>query len=303
LPKRQYNLGYPLLGGLEHKVCCGSQHTRSSMPVVLMSGYPGGTAGEAALAIGADEVLQKPLSARDLRHEPGQGVTPLVLATLGFFGEVAILVDEKCPSHMFCGGTNMRIFLAGATGLIGIRLLPLMFAEGHVIAAMTRTHGKIDGLRAAGVTPVLCDIFDQNSLTAAVKDFQPDLIVQQVADLPDQIEKLPDFLPGNNRVRSEGTRNLLAAAQAANASGFLAQSIAWRSGPGTGPVVEAHENGVISAGGTVLRCGQFYGPGTFYENDPPPAPWIHIDDAARRTMPFLAGPRGIFTITDEDLEP
>jgi CheY-like chemotaxis protein len=55
-----------LLGGLEHKVCCGSRHTRSSMPVVLMSGYPGGTAGEAALAIGADEVLQKPLSARDL---------------------------------------------------------------------------------------------------------------------------------------------------------------------------------------------------------------------------------------------
>ena len=51
-------------------------------------------------------------------------------------------VDEKCPSHMFCGGTNMRIFLAGATGLIGIRLLPLMFAEGHVIAAMTRTQGK-----------------------------------------------------------------------------------------------------------------------------------------------------------------
>ena len=195
----------------------------------------------------------------------------------------------------------MRIFLAGATGVIGIRLLPLMLAEGHVVAAMTRTQGKIDGLRAAGVTPVLCDLFDQRSLTAAVKDFQPDIIVHQVTDLPDQIEKLADFLPGNNRVRSEGTRNLLAAAQVVNASGFLAQSIAWRSGPGTGPVLDAHENGVISAGGTVLRYGLFYGPGTFYENDPPPAPRIHIDDAARRTMPFLAGPRGIFTITDNDL--
>jgi DNA-binding response OmpR family regulator len=64
--KAAVQLGYPLLGGLEHKVCCGSQHTRSSMPVVLMSGYPGGAAGEAALAIGADEALQKPLSARDL---------------------------------------------------------------------------------------------------------------------------------------------------------------------------------------------------------------------------------------------
>jgi hypothetical protein len=81
---------------------------------------------------------------------------------------------------------------------------------------------------------------------------------------------------------------------AVNASGFIAQSIAW----GSGPIIEAHENAVISAGGTVLRYGQFYGPGTYYENDPPPAPRIHIDDAARRTMPFLAGPRGVFAITD-----
>ena len=197
----------------------------------------------------------------------------------------------------------MRIFLAGGTGVIGIRLLPLMLAEGHVIAAMTRTRGKIDGLRASGVIPVLCDLFDQASLVAAVKDFQPDVIVHQVTDLPDQIEKLADFLPGNNRVRSEGTRNLLTAAQAVKASGFVAQSIAWRTGPGTGPVLDAHENEVISAGGTVLRYGLFYGPGTFFENDPPPPPRIHVDDAARRTMPFLAGPRGIFTITEEDLAP
>jgi UDP-glucose 4-epimerase len=197
----------------------------------------------------------------------------------------------------------VRIFLAGATGVIGIRLLALMLVEGHVIAAMTRTHGKIDRLRAAGVTPVLCDLFDQGSLTAAVKDFRPDVIVHQVTDLPDQIEKLAYYLPGNNRVRSEGTRNLLRAAQAVNASGFLAQSIAWRTGPGTGPVLDAHESGVISAGGTVLRYGLFYGPGTYYENDPPPAPRIHVDDAARRSMPFLTGPRGTFTITDEALAP
>jgi nucleoside-diphosphate-sugar epimerase len=172
-----------------------------------------------------------------------------------------------------------------------------MLAEGHVIAAMTRTPGKIDGLRAAGVTPILCDLFDQRSLTAAVKDFQPDVIVHQVTDLPDQIEKLADFLPGNDRVRSEGTRNLLTAAQAVKASGFLAQSIAWTSWP----VIEAHENAVTSAGGTVLRYGQFYGPGTYYEKDLPPTLRIHVDDAARRTMPFLAGPRGIFTITDDQV--
>lgn len=197
----------------------------------------------------------------------------------------------------------MRIFLAGATGLIGIRLLPLLLADGHVVAAMTRTSEKIDGLRSAGVTPVLCDIFDERSLVAAVKDFGPDIVMHQVTDLPDELEKLAEFLPGNNRVRSEGTRNLLEAARAANASGFVAQSIAWRGGPGTGPVVDAHEDAVVSAGGTVLRYGQFYGPGTFYENEPPPHPRIQIDDAARRTMPFLTGPRGVFIITEDEAAP
>ena len=185
--------------------------------------------------------------------------------------------------------------MAGATGVIGIRLLPLMLAEGHTVAAMTRTPGKIDGLRVAGVTPVLCDLFDEKSLTAAVKGFQPDVVVHQATDLPDELEKLADFLPGNARIRSEGTRNLLTAARAANASGFVAQSVAFFSDA----VIEAHEKGVISAGGTVLRYGQFYGPGTFYENDPPAACRIHIDEAARRTMPFLNGPPGVFTITDD----
>jgi len=92
----------------------------------------------------------------------------------------------------------MRIFLAGATGLIGTRLLPLMLAEGHVIAGMTRTPAKTDGLRAAGVNPVLCDVFDQRSLIAAVKDFRPDVIVHQLTDLPDDIEKIADFFAANS---------------------------------------------------------------------------------------------------------
>ena len=191
----------------------------------------------------------------------------------------------------------MRIFLAGATGVIGIRLLPLMLAEGHVVAGMTRTPGKVEELRAAGVTPILCDVFDDKSLVAAVKDFQPDLVVHQLTDLPDDLAQLPDFLPRNGRVRGEGTRNLLSAAREAKAPGFLAQSASWFSDP----VIEAHETGVISAGGTVLRYGQFYGPGTFYGNLPPAASRIHVDEAARRTMPFLAGPRGIFTITEDAL--
>lgn len=194
----------------------------------------------------------------------------------------------------------MKIFLAGATGVIGVRLIPLMLAEGHAVAAMTRTPSKMNELRAAGVSPVLCDLFDPEALVAAVTEFRPDVVMHQVTDLPDRLEELSEFLPRNNRVRSEGTRNLLAAAQAANASGFVAQSIAWRGGPGSGAVVDAHENAVVGAGGTVLRYGMFYGPGTFYGSEPPPHPRIHVDEAARRTMPFLAGPRGIFTITEDD---
>jgi len=147
----------------------------------------------------------------------------------------------------------MKIFLAGATGVIGNRLLPLLLAEGHVVAAMTRTASKIDGLRAPGVTPVLCDLFDVGALTAAVGEFRPDVVLHQVTDLPDQAARIPDFRPANDRVRSEGTRNLLAAARAADAAHFIAQSIAW----GSGPVIQAHEHGVISAGGTVLRYRQF----------------------------------------------
>lgn len=189
----------------------------------------------------------------------------------------------------------MRIFLAGATGLIGARLLPLMTAEGHEVAAMTRTAAKIDGLRGSGVTPVLCDVYDAAALVAAAEAFRPEVVMHQLTDLPDDLERLGDFLPANARIRSEGTRNLLAAARAAGASRVVAQSIAW---PG-GPVVEAHEAEVLAAKGTVLRYGQFYGPGTFYEVDPPPqGPTIHIDAAARATMAFLSGPPGVFTIAD-----
>jgi hypothetical protein len=129
----------------------------------------------------------------------------------------------------------------------------------------------------------LCDVFDQDALCAAVRDFRPDIVVHQVTDLPDRIDDLDEFLPRNNRVRSEGTRNLLAAAQAANSSAFVAQSIAWRTGPGTGPILDAHENSVIAAGGAVLRYGLLYGPETFFEKEAPPHPRVHVDDAARRT--------------------
>jgi uncharacterized protein YbjT (DUF2867 family) len=190
----------------------------------------------------------------------------------------------------------MRIFLAGATGVIGTRLVPLLLADEHVVAAMTRTPEKMGALRTAGVTPVLCDLYDQSALISAVVHFRPDVVMHQVTDLPDRLAEVPHFTAANQRVRTEGTRNLLAAAKAADASRFVAQSIAW----GSGPVIEEHEGSVLAAGGTVLRYGRFHGPGTYYENELPPAPRVHIDQAALRTLPFLAGPPGVFTIVDEE---
>jgi nucleoside-diphosphate-sugar epimerase len=191
----------------------------------------------------------------------------------------------------------MRIFLAGATGVIGVRLLPLMLAEGHIVAAMTRTSGKADALRGSGALPVVCDLFDRASLTAAVDAFHPDVVMHQVTDLPDELANVATSIPANNRVRSEGTRNLLDAARASGASGFVAQSIAWSGGPS----VDAHEQDVVAAGGTVLRYGRFYGPGTYYPDEPPPPPRVHVDDAARRTVGFLAGPPGIFTVIEDTI--
>ena len=91
----------------------------------------------------------------------------------------------------------------------------------------------------------------------------------------------------------------LAAADAAGARRFLAQSIAWAP-PGSGEAVAEHERQVLEASGVVVRYGQLYGPGTYYPDDPPPPPRIHVDAAARRTMGLLGAPSGIVVLTDED---
>jgi hypothetical protein len=88
---------------------------------------------------------------------------------------------------------RLRIFLAGATGVIGIRLLPLLIAEHHTVAGMTRSPEKIDQLRALGAEPIICDVFDSVLLTKAVTTFQPDAVIHQLTDLPDDVDQLPDF--------------------------------------------------------------------------------------------------------------
>ena len=122
----------------------------------------------------------------------------------------------------------MKVFLAGATGVLGVRLVPLLVEAGHDVVGMTRSPAKADLLTELGATPVVCDVYDTTALTAAVVDVAPEVVVHQLTDLPDRPEDLgPEVFAANARIRVEGTDNLLAAARAASASHFVAQSIAW----------------------------------------------------------------------------
>jgi nucleoside-diphosphate-sugar epimerase len=192
----------------------------------------------------------------------------------------------------------MRVFLAGATGVIGIRLVPLLIEAGHEVAGMTRSADKAPALRALGAEPVVCDVFDPAAVRDAMVRFRPDAVLHQVTDLPDDASLLPEFRPANARIRREGTHNLLAAARAAGADRFLAQSIAWTP-PGDDGALEEFEQAVLRAQGVVLRYGQFYGPGTFFEDGPPSPPRIHVDAAARRTVPALTMASTVLTIVEE----
>jgi uncharacterized protein YbjT (DUF2867 family) len=175
----------------------------------------------------------------------------------------------------------MRVFLAGASGVIGVRLVPLLLAAGHEVAGMTRSQGAL--VASLGAEPVVCDVYDLPALRRAVAGFAPELVLHQLTDLPDEREQLEASREANRRIRTEGTRNLLEAAAGVR---MLAQSIAFPPG------APAHERLVLDAGGVVLRYGRFYGPGTYGGDAPPPPPRIHVDEAARRTLEALDAPAG-----------
>jgi nucleoside-diphosphate-sugar epimerase len=194
----------------------------------------------------------------------------------------------------------MRIFIAGATGVLGIRLVPLLVADGHVVAGMTRSPGKADLLRGLGAEPVVCDVFDLDAFTKALAWFGPEVVLHQLTDLPDKADDLAQFSDRTDRMRGEGTRNVLAAAATARADRVIAQSIAWElPSEHRRAVTAAHERAVLQAGGVVIRYGQLYGPATFYPDAPPEPPRIHVDDAARQTLPALGVPPGVTIVADD----
>ena len=195
----------------------------------------------------------------------------------------------------------MRIFVAGATGVIGRLLVPRLVGEGHVVAGMTRSEAGADWLRSVGAIAVVCDVYDRERLVDEVVAFAPDLVVHQLTDLPDDAASLPDKRDDNARIRREGTRNLLAAADAAGGVRVIAQSVAWEFPPGAGADAVAElEASVLARDGVVLRYGQFHGAGTFYPDAPPAPPRVHVDEAARATAALLGAPSGVVTIVDPE---
>src|ERR687890_2880045 len=133
----------------------------------------------------------------------------------------------------------MRIFVAGATGAIGRRLLPLLLTGGHQVTAMTRRPDRAAGLRTAGAEPVVADALDREAVLAAVTAARPEVVVHELTDLAGMrdFRRVDQGFAVTNRLRTEGTDHLLAAARAAGARRFVAQSFAgWPSARTGGPV-------------------------------------------------------------------
>src|SRR3954469_23471701 len=194
----------------------------------------------------------------------------------------------------------MRIFLAGASGVIGQRLIPRLVHAGHVVGGMTRSPGKTEVLRRLGAEPIVCDVFDREALIRAVRDFKPDVILNELTDLPDDVTKIGEHASLNARIRTEGNQNLIEAARQSGSPKILAQTVAWQlaDGPDADAVVEL-ERSVLAEGGVVLSYGQFYGPGTYNEQQPPEEPRVQIDRAAQRTVEALGEPTGVVLISEQ----
>ncbi|MCH5653891.1 NAD-dependent epimerase/dehydratase family protein [Pseudomonas syringae] len=219
---------------------------------------------------------------------------------------------------------SRKVFVAGASGVIGIALLKLLVAADYSVYGATRRTEKVKDIEVTGATAVVVDVYDAERLNEELVRIQPWTVIHQLTDLPRGLspELMAKAVENNARIRTEGTRNLVAAARAAGATRLIAQSIAWAYRPGDTPYletcpldVEAHGSRGISVGGvaaleqqvlsepalngTVLRYGQLYGPGTGTDEPTGTSP-VHVEAAARAALLALQTERsGIFNITQD----
>jgi nucleoside-diphosphate-sugar epimerase len=212
----------------------------------------------------------------------------------------------------------MKVFVAGATGAIGKHLVPMLVAHGHDVVGMTRTEAKRAQLRSVGARPVVADALDADAVGRAVGEAEPDVIVHQLTAIPASIDmrRFEAQFALTNRLRTEGTDNLLSAGRAAGVTRFVAQSNASLYARTGGPVkeedapldedppgplrqgqaalrhLEAAVAGADWVEGVVLRYGWFYGPGTSIALDPLGS---QIELLRKRQLPVIGGGTGVWS--------
>jgi 2-alkyl-3-oxoalkanoate reductase len=234
-----------------------------------------------------------------------------------------------------------RVFVAGASGAIGRPLVRRLLDAGHEVTGMTRREERAAAIREAGADASVCDVFDLAALTEAVRAARPEVVVHELTSLPPRIDpRRAETYAATNRLRTEGTSNLAAAARAAGSQRFVAQSIAFVYAP-TGPRVVGEQAPVLSGApghlgeamdavldcerqvlaidGLVLRYGYFYGPRTSFAPDGTMAEdvrkrrfpivgsgearmsFIQIEDAAAATVVACErGDPGVYNICDDE---
>jgi nucleoside-diphosphate-sugar epimerase len=238
----------------------------------------------------------------------------------------------------------MKVFVAGAGGAIGRRLIPQLVAQGHTVTASTRNPEKAHELEALGAQAVAMDGLDAGAVGEGVTRAQPEAIIHQMTALPAalNLRRFDQDFARTNELRTRGTDNLLAAAEAVGVRRFVAQSYTgWPNIRTGGPVksesdpldpeppvtqrqtleaIRYLERAVVAAGGLALRYGGFYGPGTSVEQEYPALirkrrlpivgdgggvwSFIHIDDAATATVAALErGEPGVYNVVDDEPAP
>ena len=236
----------------------------------------------------------------------------------------------------------MRVFVAGGAGVLGRRLVPQLVARGHDVTATTTSAAKLGFLDQLGADGVVMDGLDEASVAEAVGNAKPDVIVHQmtaIAGKPD-IKHMDRWFATTNRLRTEGTDHLLAAAAANGVSHVVAQSYGSWNGEQSGGWVKTEEvplnlmpgtvanpgmkaiqhleESVLEADGVVLRYGGLYGPGATDDqvelirkrqfplvgNGTGHSSWVHLDDAASATVLAIEQKaRGVFNIVDDEPAP
>ena len=220
---------------------------------------------------------------------------------------------------------NKKMFIAGASGVIGIRLCKMLVDEGWDVYGTTRSEKNVELLKGIGVNPIVIDVYNADELTEILTSIKPKVVYHQLTDLPDGLnpDKMQEALESNAKLRDIGTKNLVNASIKANVEKMIAQSIAFVYEPSDTPhneespllnfddevygstskAVASLEEQVLNAPftGIILRNGLLYGEGTGFDTPVEYVPPVHVDAAVHAALLALNYENNdIFNITDDD---